>query len=73
MSVFWTGKWFQVLLYNSHYLTSVICLHAVYSIWPIDMTLSGATTPSLSWPGKNANESVLQIPQIYKVWFGFFV
>ena len=27
-------KWFQVLLYNSHNLTSVICLHTVCSIWP---------------------------------------
>ena len=40
-------KWFQVLVYNSHNLTSVICLHTVCSIWPIDRTLSDATTQGL--------------------------
>ena len=35
----------------------------ISSIWPIDRTLSGATTPSQSWPGSNGNEGVLCIPQ----------
>ena len=35
------------------------------SIWPIDMTLSGATTLSQSGPENNANEGVLCIPQSY--------
>ena len=33
------------------------------SIWPIDRTLSGATTPGQSGPGSNGNEGVLHIPQ----------
>ena len=33
------------------------------SIWPIDKTLSGATTPGQSEPGSNGNEGVLHIPQ----------
>ena len=33
---FHTVKWFQVLLYNGHNFISVICLHTVCSIWPID-------------------------------------
>ena len=33
------------------------------SIWPIDRTLSGATTPGHSRPGINGNEGVLHIPQ----------
>ena len=31
------------------------------SIWPLDGTLSGATTPG--WPGSDGNEEVLCIPQ----------
>ena len=33
------------------------------SIWPIDMTLSGATTPGQIGPGRDGNEEVLCIPQ----------
>ena len=33
------------------------------SIWPIDRTLPGATTPGESVPGSNDNEKVLCIPQ----------
>ena len=33
------------------------------SIWPIDRTLSGATTPGQSGPGSDGNEGVLRIPQ----------
>ena len=33
------------------------------SIWPIDMTLSGATTPGQSGLGSDGNEGVLHIPQ----------
>ena len=61
-----TVKWFQVFLYNSHNLTSVMCLHTVCSIWPIDRTLSGSTTLGQSGPGSNDNEEVLHIPQISK-------
>ena len=32
------------------------------SIWPIDSTLSGATTPDQSGPGSNINEGVLHFP-----------
>ena len=33
------------------------------SIWPIDRTLTGATTLSQSGPGSDGNEGVLCIPQ----------
>ena len=33
------------------------------SIWPIDKTLSGTTTPGQSGPGSDGNEEVLNIPQ----------
>ena len=33
------------------------------SIWPIDRTLSGATTTGLSGPGSNSNEGILHILQ----------
>ena len=33
------------------------------SIWPIDRTLSSATTPSQSGPGSDGNEGVPRIPQ----------
>ena len=33
------------------------------SIWAIDETLSGATTPDLSRPGNDGSEEVLRIPQ----------
>ena len=56
-----TIKWFQVLLYNSHNLTLVTCFHTVCSVWPIDRTQSGATTPGQSGPGSNGNEEVLHI------------
>ena len=32
-------------------------------IWPIDMTLSYATTPDQSGPGSDSNEGVICIPQ----------
>ena len=33
------------------------------SIWSIDKTLSGSTTPDQSWPWSNGNEGVLHIPK----------
>ena len=35
------------------------------SIWPIDMTISGATTLGQSGPGSDGNEGVLLIPQSF--------
>ena len=35
----------------------------VSSIYPINRTLSGATTPSQSGPGSDGNEEVFRIPQ----------
>ena len=59
-----TFKWFQVLVqYQLVILTSVICFHTVYSIWPMDETPSGSTTADQSRLGCNANEEVLNIPQ----------
>ena len=37
------------------------------SIWPIDRTLSGATTPSQSGPGSVGNEGVLRIPPNFSI------
>ena len=53
---------FQVLLYNSYNSTSVICLHTICSLWPIDRPLTGATILSQSGPRSNGNEWVLCIP-----------
>ena len=36
------------------------------SIWPIDKSLSGATTPDQSGPGSDSNEGVLRIFPISK-------
>ena len=36
-------------------------------IWPIDRTLSGATTSSQNEPGDNGNKEVLSIPQSPKI------
>ena len=33
------------------------------SIWPVDRTLSGATTPGHSRPGSEGNDGILRIPQ----------
>ena len=60
------GKWFQVLLYNGDNFTSVICLHTVCSIWPIDRIVSGATTLRQNGPGRNDNDGVLHISQSSK-------
>ena len=61
-----TVKWFQVLLYNNHSLTSVICLLTFCSFWPIDRTQPGATNLSLRGPGINSDEGLLHISQISK-------
>ena len=37
------------------------------SIWPIDWTLSGATTPGQSGPESDGNERVLCIPQSFSI------
>ena len=37
------------------------------SIWPIDRTLSGATTLGQSGPGSDGNEGVLHFPQISSI------
>ena len=37
------------------------------SIWPIDRTLSGATSPGQSEPGSDGNEGVLRIPQSSRI------
>ena len=37
------------------------------SIWPIDRSLSGATTPSQSGSVNNGNERVLYIPQSFSI------
>ena len=39
----------------------------VSSIWPIDKTLSGITTPGLSGPGSDGNKGVLHIPQTLRI------
>ena len=56
------------------FLTIQFCINPLFaklwmlnsSIWPIDRTLSGITTPDLSGSGSNGNERVLHILQISK-------
>ena len=57
----YTVKWFHILLYISHNLTFVFCLHTVFSIRPIDRNLWGASIPGHSGPGSNGNEEALLI------------
>ena len=59
-----TVECIQVLLYNSHNLSSIICMHAVCSIQSIDRTLSGVTIADQSGPGSNDYKGVLYILQI---------
>ena len=61
-------------LYNSHNLTSVICLHTICSIWPTDRTLSGATTPDQWikewWQWRDTSHSPkLQVYSLTIRWF----
>ena len=49
-------------------ISAAACIFIFYiisnrSIWPIDWTLTGTTTPSQSGPGCNSSERVLHIPQ----------
>ena len=37
------------------------------STWPIDRTISGATTPGQSGPESDGNEGTLHIPQSYSI------
>ena len=50
------------MLYNSHDLTSVICLYTLFYL----IHRSGPTILGQSGPGSNRNEGVLHIPQIFK-------
>ena len=45
----------------THLFAYIVC-----SIWPIDRTLSGATTLGQNGLGSNGNKGVLHIPQISK-------
>ena len=58
-----TVKWFQVLLYSSHNLTSVICLQTVLSMG-LNRTNYQVLLLRDSGPGSNAKEGVLHILQI---------
>ena len=40
---------------------------SIGTIWPIDMTLSGATALGHSGPGSNGNEGLLCIPQSFSI------
>ena len=53
--IFTSSGFFQVIQYGINTQFN--------SIWPIDRTLSGATTPSLSGPRSDSKEMVLRIPQ----------
>ena len=54
------------MLSNIHTLPSIICWNKLFFIWPINRTLSGATTPSQSWSWSNSNKEVDHIPQMSK-------
>ena len=64
-------KVFQVLVFKTCLFNIFICLHTVKcsnnSIWPIDGTLSGSTTPGQSRHGSNVYEEVLYI--LKSSWF----
>ena len=51
-----------ILLHTSHFLDEVYMSKSF--IWPIDSTLSGATSSSQSGPGRNGSERVLLISLI---------
>ena len=53
---------FLTIQFNINHLFA-LSLNVKSSIWPIDRTLSGATSPGQSGPGSNGNEGVLCIPQ----------
>ena len=55
------------------YVSASICI-SVYnistqfsSLWPIERTLSGATTPEQCGPGSDSSEGVLHIPQSFSI------
>ena len=65
---FFTVKCFQVLLYHSHNLISVICLHTRHSIRPKERIILRATNPGQIGFGSNCSEGVLHFPKILKGW-----
>ena len=54
---------FQTIQFSMSHLYALSLNVKNSSIWPIDRTLSGATTASQSRPGSNGNEGVLCFPQ----------
>ena len=54
---------FLTIQFNINHLFAHSLKGQTSSIWPIDMTLSGATTLGQSRPGSNGNEGILHIPQ----------
>ena len=59
-SAFYSPSWLGQVLFQAIQLSISIQFS---SIWPIDRTLSSATTPGQSGPGSDGNEEVLHIPQ----------
>ena len=57
--------WFQTIQFSISTRLS--------SIWPIDMTLSGTTTPGRSEPGSDGNEGVLRIPQSSSIYWSLTI
>ena len=51
----------EIIQFNISHLL-VLSLNGKSVIWPIDRTLSGATTPGQSGPGSDGNEEILCIP-----------
>ena len=56
----------SIAIWQSQFNTSHLFAHIFCSIWPIDRSLSGSTTPGQNEPGSNDNEGVLHSPQIFK-------
>ena len=54
----------SIAIWQSQFNISDLFAHSF--IWPIDRTVSGATTLTQSGPGCNGNEGVLLVPQISK-------
>ena len=53
----------SILIHINYSIIYKYLYNSVLHIWPIDRTLSSATTPERTGPGSNGNKGVLCIPQ----------
>ena len=73
--VLWHIKHCKLLMPNPFLYIKIVLFQTIRfsistqlsSIWPIGSTLSGATTPGQSGPGRDGNEGILCIPQSFSI------